>query len=199
MNVPDAIRHMVSHSGKSSHAVCREMGRDKSYIATTLTRGSVPNVDTLAMIAGACGYSVVATGHGETIGVGVPRVAVGSMLRISGRNHREVSRDVSTSQYLIRDIFNDKRGVRANTFAAIAEACGFEVHLVADDGQDDVVLSGDAPWYVRYVYYKDGKPSRVAHSYTFATEDEAAEEAEGSGFDIDVVGHTYYVDVGDDD
>lgn len=66
MQALDAIRRMVEASGKTSADVCREMGTAENYIRVTLSRKSVPKVDTFAEIAHACGFRVKIVGQGES-------------------------------------------------------------------------------------------------------------------------------------
>lgn len=62
-----ALRHMVSMSGKSTMAISRDMGIAEKYVGMTISRKSVPKLDTFADIAEACGYEVQIVGHDETI------------------------------------------------------------------------------------------------------------------------------------
>jgi len=69
MEALQALRHMVNMSGKSTKAVSRDMGIADTYISMTLSRKSVPKLDTFVDIAEACGYSVQIVGHDETISI----------------------------------------------------------------------------------------------------------------------------------
>ena len=67
MKACDVVTHMVRGSGKSARDVSREMGRHYQFITNTVTRKSVPKLDTFVKIAVACGYEVVLRGHGEEV------------------------------------------------------------------------------------------------------------------------------------
>ena len=60
MNASEAMRHMIAASGKSGRQVSREIGRSDTFISASLAQGTCPRVDTLAKIAHACGYRIVA-------------------------------------------------------------------------------------------------------------------------------------------
>lgn len=59
MQAKDAVAELVALSGKSAITVSREMGRADAYISMTISRKSIPKLDTFAEIAAACGYEVV--------------------------------------------------------------------------------------------------------------------------------------------
>lgn len=67
MDALKAMRHMVNMSGKSTRAVSRDIGIADTFVGMTLSRKSVPKLDTFADIAEACGYEVQIVGHDETI------------------------------------------------------------------------------------------------------------------------------------
>ena len=67
MDSREALRHIVSKSGKSQRLISKELGHNDRYIATTLSGGRAPGTDVLATIAKACGYALQLVGHGETI------------------------------------------------------------------------------------------------------------------------------------
>lgn len=60
MNANDAMRRMIEASGKSGRQVAREIGRSDSFVSSTLAQGVCPRADTLAKVARACGYEIVA-------------------------------------------------------------------------------------------------------------------------------------------
>lgn len=60
MNASDAMRMMIKTSGKSGRQVAREIGRSDSFVSSTLAQGVCPRADTLAKVAHACGYELVA-------------------------------------------------------------------------------------------------------------------------------------------
>ena len=70
MNVKQAIDTMCDASGKSQRTVSTEIGKSPTFIGTTLSKGSVPRIDTMAAIARACGFELVLRGHGLTIELG---------------------------------------------------------------------------------------------------------------------------------
>lgn len=70
MNSKDAVLKMCEISGKSQRAVSLEIGKAGTFLGTTLYKGSVPRVDTMAKIAEACGFELVLRGHGVTIELG---------------------------------------------------------------------------------------------------------------------------------
>lgn len=69
MEAKRVLRAMVEHSGKSKADISRAMGRSDNYIGVTLAKGTVPQADTLARIAKACGYKVYVEGQGERLEV----------------------------------------------------------------------------------------------------------------------------------
>ena len=60
MNANDAMRAMIEASGKSGRQVAREIGRSESFVSSTLAQGVCPRADTLARVAEACGYKIIA-------------------------------------------------------------------------------------------------------------------------------------------
>lgn len=60
MNANDAMRKMIEMSGKSGRQVAREIGRSESFVSSSLAQGVRPRADTLARVAQACGYELVA-------------------------------------------------------------------------------------------------------------------------------------------
>ncbi len=65
MGAGDAIRKMMEVSGMTAVDLSRAIGRSDTYVSTTLSKGSVPRVDTLAAMAEAMGFELVLKG-GET-------------------------------------------------------------------------------------------------------------------------------------
>lgn len=59
MKAKDALSEIVAVSGKSPITVSREMGRADTFVSATISRGSVPKLDTFAEIAAICGFEVV--------------------------------------------------------------------------------------------------------------------------------------------
>lgn len=70
MNTRDAIERMCELGGKSQRTVSKEIGRNPTFLGTTLSKGSVPRVDTMAKVAEACGFELVLRGHGVVIELG---------------------------------------------------------------------------------------------------------------------------------
>lgn len=63
------VRHMVNMSGRTQSDVSEMMGKHRSYVLTTTSRGNSPTAANLAKLAKACGYRFVLEGHGESISV----------------------------------------------------------------------------------------------------------------------------------
>ena len=70
MNTKDAIQRMCELGGKSQRTVSKEIGRAPTFLSSSLTKGSIPRVDTMAAIARTCGFELVLRGHGVTIELG---------------------------------------------------------------------------------------------------------------------------------
>lgn len=70
MNTRDAIERMCELGEKSQRTVSKEIGRNPTFLGTTLSKGSIPRVDTMAAIAKACGFELLLRGHGVTIELG---------------------------------------------------------------------------------------------------------------------------------
>ena len=70
MNVKQAIDKMCAEAGKSQRTVSKEIGRNPSFLSTSMSKGSIPRVDTMAAIARSCGFELVLHGHGVTIELG---------------------------------------------------------------------------------------------------------------------------------
>lgn len=65
MNTNDAIKQVASNAGMSMIGVSKAMGRNDNYMSVTLSRGSVPQADTLAAMLDVCGYSLAAIPHAD--------------------------------------------------------------------------------------------------------------------------------------
>lgn len=63
------VRHMVNMSGHTQSDVSEMMGKNRSYVLTSTSRGNSPTAANLAKLAKACGYKFVLEGHGESISV----------------------------------------------------------------------------------------------------------------------------------
>jgi DNA-binding phage protein len=69
MKASEALEHMARMSGLSYAAISRAAVGSNKFVSMTISRGSVPRLDTFARLARACGYEVVLRGHGEEIAV----------------------------------------------------------------------------------------------------------------------------------
>lgn len=58
MDATKVLRQMIEESGKSQRLISVEIGRHPTYIASLLHEGSMPQIDTFASIAKACGCEV---------------------------------------------------------------------------------------------------------------------------------------------
>lgn len=70
MRTHEALTHIIERSGKSKSAISLELGKSRNFITSSFTQSGGewnPQGDTLAAIAGACGYSLVLEGNGERI------------------------------------------------------------------------------------------------------------------------------------
>ena len=56
MDASQALREIVEASGLTHRQIARRLGRYDSYVSQLLTRSGAPGADTLASVAGACGY-----------------------------------------------------------------------------------------------------------------------------------------------
>lgn len=52
----EALKRVCKNSGRTSYAIAKAIDRSPSFISQTLRQASKPTADTLALIAGACGY-----------------------------------------------------------------------------------------------------------------------------------------------
>lgn len=124
--------------------------------------------------------------------------AIRLMSEHSGKSLRQASIDTGRSpSYLAAAVC---RGSTPNidTLVEVAESFGYEVRL-ASVYRTRRTIRLSSPWHVKYVYYRDGRPSRTISHDVYKTEHAALSAAEESGLDLDVTGHTIYVDCGDDD
>ena len=70
MMTPDAISRMLRASGMPKSELSRRMGKVRTFVSSTISRGSTPRADTLAEMARHMGYRLVLRGHGEEIEIG---------------------------------------------------------------------------------------------------------------------------------
>lgn len=69
MTPTEALREMLDRSGMSMYGLSKAMGRSKTYVQTTIRRGTNIGSATLAEMARAMGYRLVLDGDGEPIEV----------------------------------------------------------------------------------------------------------------------------------
>lgn len=124
----DLVRHMAKACGKSLRGLSVEMGRSPNWLSGTLSRNKEIHAETLAEIAKACGYSLVISGHGESI-----EVDSGQYI---------VRRAFDSGEAIERQFFDD--GVQATTIrlndgsvvSALEENDGCVTMLVEDRRND---------------------------------------------------------------
>lgn len=61
---------MLRASGIPKSELSRRMGRVRTFVSSTISRGSTPRADTLAEMARHMGYRLVLRGHDEEIEIG---------------------------------------------------------------------------------------------------------------------------------
>lgn len=71
MKAIDAVKRAAERSGVGVTEVGVAIGRDRTYISATASRGSTPKADNLAKMLGACGYRLCAVPRGD-----VPKSAI---------------------------------------------------------------------------------------------------------------------------
>ena len=124
----DLVRHMAKTCGKSLRGLSVEMGRSPNWLSGTLSRNKEIHAETLSEIANACGYSLVISGHGETI-------------------------EVDSGQYIVRRVFDSGEtiekqffddGTLATTFrlsdgsvVSVLEESGGYVTVLIEDSVND--------------------------------------------------------------
>ena len=67
MDASELIEKMVAESGKSARGISREIGRSSTFVGTTIAKGSDIRLGTLAAIARAAGWKIVARKGEEEI------------------------------------------------------------------------------------------------------------------------------------
>ena len=67
MKTTDAITHMIKVSGMPKSELSRRMGKARTFVASTISKGSTPRADTLAAMARHLGYTLLLRGHDEEI------------------------------------------------------------------------------------------------------------------------------------
>ncbi len=60
------------------------------------------------------------------------------MIRNSGKNRQEISREINRSDNYLRVVIGKKSIPAVDMFATIARACGYELHLIGHD--EDIVI-----------------------------------------------------------
>lgn len=74
MKPNELIAHMLETSGKKAHHVSKEIGKSAGYLTAVMHKsGNNPTTNTLAAAAHACGYTLIAEGHGERIEIDPPQ------------------------------------------------------------------------------------------------------------------------------
>lgn len=72
MRPDQVLPSMVERSGMKKRAISRAIGKHENYLAVTLQKNSIPQIDTMAALANAMGYELVLRGHGEEIIIDPP-------------------------------------------------------------------------------------------------------------------------------
>lgn len=67
MNTLRAISRMLRASGMPKSELSRRMGKARTFVSSTISKGSTPRSDTLAEMARHMGYRLILKGHGEEI------------------------------------------------------------------------------------------------------------------------------------
>lgn len=67
MKTTEAIAHMIKVAGMPKAELSRRMGKARTFVSSTITKGSTPRADTLAAMARHLGYTLLLRGHGEEI------------------------------------------------------------------------------------------------------------------------------------
>ena len=60
MYAMDAVKQAANRAGLTLYRVSLDMGKTRQYVNNIITRGSVPQADTLARMLDICGYSLCA-------------------------------------------------------------------------------------------------------------------------------------------
>ncbi len=58
MSIIEAMREMITRSGKSKYGLSLELGKSHAYLGVLLNKGTIPQVNTLVAIADKCGYDL---------------------------------------------------------------------------------------------------------------------------------------------
>lgn len=72
MKADQVLPNIVEKSGMKKRAISRAIGKHENYLAVTLQKKSVPQIDTMAAIANAMGYELVLRKPGEEIVIDPP-------------------------------------------------------------------------------------------------------------------------------
>ena len=72
MDTMQAIRAMMTASGKTHRQIAHDLGKYDTYVSQILSRGKTPQVDTLTDLARTCGYrlELVPIDGGPSITIG---------------------------------------------------------------------------------------------------------------------------------
>lgn len=58
MDAYDALREAANRGGVPLRQIGRELDKPDNYVNSAMSRGSVPRCDTMAKMAGVCGYGL---------------------------------------------------------------------------------------------------------------------------------------------
>ena len=64
MEARDLIQSMMNESGTSGIELSHAIGKTHGFVSSTLSRNSIPRLDTFAKMAKAMGYELVLKGYG---------------------------------------------------------------------------------------------------------------------------------------
>ena len=69
MDAKNALRRIVTLSGKTQRQISSDMGRSENFVSAVRTQKRTPNADLMAEMAQACGYDLqlAKKGGGEVI------------------------------------------------------------------------------------------------------------------------------------
>lgn len=72
MKAENALHTMIEKTGTNKAELSRAIGRSDRFVSTTLGKGSIPRLDTMAALADVMGYELVLRGHGDEIVIDPP-------------------------------------------------------------------------------------------------------------------------------
>ena len=59
MNALEAIKFVAYETGTNLSQLSKTLGKHRAYLNATITRGSMPKIDTFIKVLYACGYGVI--------------------------------------------------------------------------------------------------------------------------------------------